>query len=464
MDLEAREIRRQFIHLAWPIVVQNFLFMLMFHIDTAMVGRLDEVSLAATGLIGPVRHTIMAVVMGVCIGTVATVARAVGERNFAKARSYAASAYVVGLVMGLAATIAIQIFSRQITGFFIDDAYVVREASDYLRMTFMFFVFGYFSMIGASIMRAKGDTKTPMIVSGIANILNVGGNYIMIFGKLGFPALGLYGAGISTAMCKVFEGAVITFLVFHRGGSVRLAWSTFRRVSTKRVGELLKVSIPASAEPFFVNTGFLVFTKIVATLGTFAMAANRIAITVEALSFMPSDAFSSACQTLVGHKMGERSPRGIELVVRRALMVSLTVMSTMGLLFLFIPGYLARIFTNDPTIASIAAICLMIGAIEQPFMGFCHIIKGTFQGTGDTRTPIYLGAAGVWVPRLILSYLLALHFKMGLTGIWIATTADWIVRAILYFIVYRRRQAHFYRTLGVKQDIPTPSAGLVQSG
>ncbi|MCX6998902.1 MAG: MATE family efflux transporter [Candidatus Sumerlaeota bacterium] len=453
MDPHAREIRKQFVALVWPLIIQNILYMLMFHIDTAMVGRLNDVALAAMAIVGPINWTIMMVAMGLSIGTVVTVARSVGEKNPVRAATLAATSYMVGLGASVVATIFVLLTCHKITALFINDQRVISEANGYLKIIYVFFFFNYVSMIGGSILQASGDTKTPMVVTGFTNMLNVVGNYLLIYGKGGFPALGLFGAGLSTGICKTVEGTIMTIYLFSPRSKIRLHWSYFRKITKESVRELLKVSIPASTEPFFVNTGFLVFTKIVALLGTTAMAANRVANAIESISYMPGHAFSSACATMVGHKYGERSPKGIELTVRQSLKVSLSVMSGLGVLFLIIPSFLAKIFTNDHKLIALASVCIMIGAAEQPFLASVQILKGAFQGTGDTRRPIIIGAIGVWGPRLIFSYLLGIHFKLGLPGIWIATTTDWFTRACLYFWSYRRKKRHFYEYLK-KPEMP----------
>ena len=437
MGKESREIRKKFIQLVWPVIIQNSLMMLMFNIDTAMIGRLDEASLAAMGIIGPVRWAIMAVMMGIAIGTLATIARSVGANEWDRAERFAATSYFLSLFVGIVTTVAIATFAFRIPAVFIDDPDVVREAGKYLRITFLFFSFTYASMIGSSILRAAGDTRTPMIVSVISNILNIAGNYILIFGKFGFPALGLYGAGLSTGICKCFEGILMTGYIFTRRSVVRLRPSSFRMINRTSIKELLKISIPAGSEPFFVNSGFLVFTKIVAQLGTFAVAANRIALAVESLAFMPGHAFSTTCATLVGQKIGEKSPSGVKKSVKQSLTVSLVTTICIGLVFLVFPHYLCMIFTNDKKIIAMAALCLMIGAAEQPFLGMSQIFKGAFQGSGDTHTPIYLGAIGVWGPRVCLSWFFGLYLGIGLPGIWVATTLDWITRSSLYYWRYR---------------------------
>lgn len=457
MNRHAREIRKQFIHLVWPVIIQNFLHMLMFNIDTAMVGRLNPVALAAMGIVGPVNWTIMMVAMGLSVGTVATVARSWGEKNMEKTVAFAATSYLMGILVSLIVSALVVPLCFKIGGVFIDDSDVIRESGRYLRIIYIFFIFTNISLVTSSILQAAGDTKTPMVINGFCNMLNVLGNYVLIFGKWGFPSLGLFGAGLSTGICKAIEAVLMTIFLFSPLSRIRLRWASFRMVSKKYIRDLLKVSIPASTEPFFVQSGFLVFTKIVAGLGTFAMAANRIALAVESLSFMPGHAFSTACATIVGQKYGERSARGIKLAVRQSMKVSLTVMSAIGASFLIMPGLLSRIFTDDVKLINLASICLMIGAAEQPFIAMVQILKGTFQGTGDTKRPIIYGSIGVWIPRLFLAYFLAIYFKMGLAGIWIATTGDWMVRAALYYLGYKRKLRHLYEVLRGK-PCPAPAA------
>ena len=451
MSAEKEEIRKRFIQLAWPVVIQEILLMIMFDVDTAMVGRLKTAealaAMGAMGIIGPVRWAIMAVIIGIPIGTVATVARSFGEKNEEKATAFAATSYFLTLIVGIITTIVVCVLSSRIPALFINDPEVIRQGAGYLWITFLFFIFTYASMTGASILRAAGDTRSPMIITVFSNILNIFGNWLLIFGKMGFPRLGLFGAGLSTGICKAVEGSLMTLLIFSPLSKVRLKPSSFRLVNRSTIRTLLKISIPASSEPFFVNSGFLVFTKIVASMGTYAVAVNRIALAVESLSYMPGHAFMTTCTTLVGHKVGEGSAKGVKHVVKHSMKVSVSVMSGVGLLFLIFPRLLANIFTNDKEVIATAAMCLMIGAAEQPFMGIVQILKGAFHGSGETKTPVILGAIGVWIPRLFFSYFLAIHLNMGLAGIWIATTIDWITRAGLYIWRFRVHQKKLNLTL-----------------
>ncbi len=443
MDAHPKIIRRKVISLAWPIVIQNFLFTLMIFVDTLMVGRLGEVALAATGIAGPIMWAISSILMAIGIGTVATVSRSVGEKDFNKARIFAATSLVMGIIGGIIVSIPGALFSYRIVGLFIKDTSVIWESGSYIRIIFYSFVFNDISMISSSILRASGDTRTPMKVTILTNCLNVIGNYILIFGKFGMPALGLQGAGLSTAICKVIEGFLLTSHIFSKRSVLRLYTNSFKLISRDSLRTVFKISLPASLEPFLVRTGFLLFTRIVTSMGTLAIAAHRIAVAIESLSFMPGLAFSMACATLVGQKIGERSESGFRQSIKQSLLIAIFVMSSFGLLFLLIPGFLARLFTSEKNLIASAALCLMIGAFEQPFLGASMVFRGAFQGAGDTKTPLYVATLSVWGPRLVLSYLLGLQFGLGLAGIWIATTVDWLCRTILFFWRYNIQKHKF---------------------
>ena len=116
----------------------------------------------------------------------------------------------------------------------------------------------------------------------------------------------------------------------------------------------------------------------------------------------------------------------------------IAVMSCAGLVFLIMPEYLALIFTNDLSLVHVIVICLMISAVEQPFMALADVFKGAFQGAGDTKTPAIVGALSVWIVRVPVAYILAISYGMGLTGIWITTALDWAARTAIFAVIYRR--------------------------
>lgn len=431
-------MRRAVLALVWPVVLQNFFWTLMFFADTAMVGRLGEVGLSAVGIAGPLLWSISVVIMAVAVGTTATVARAIGEGDRTKAQANAATGLLLALLGGIVVTVVAIIYAESLVSFFLDEPAVAIKGAFYFRTVITTIVFSFLGMIAASALRASGDTRTPMIVSVISNILNIAGNYVLIFGKLGFPSFGVLGAGFATALARFFEGAVLLIYLSSARSAVRVRLRSFALVSKETFKRVLKVALPAAAEPLGVHTGFLAFMKIVAYLGTTAYAAHRVAIAVESLGFMAADAFAIVTATIVGQSLGAKKKDLAGMGVREAVKVGLLIMGAAGLLFLTVPGLLARIVTDKPDLISLAVICLMIGAAEQPLMAIAGVFRGVFQGAGDTKIPAIVGGISVWAIRVPVAYLLAVVLRMGLAGIWVTTALDWGFRTLVFLYIYRR--------------------------
>jgi len=434
----SRDMRKTVLSLVWPIIVQNFLITLFFITDTMMVGRLGEVALSAVGIAGPILWSTSMVLMAVGIGTMASVARAVGEGDSKKAEANAATGLLISLVGGIAISILGTVFAGPMVRLFMTETDVVLEGEYYFAIIMAPFALTFLGMVASSILRAAGDTRTPMLVGIVSNCLNIVGNYVLIFGKFGFPEMGLAGAGIATALSRSLSGLLLLIHVFSSRSAVRIRFSGFLLVTKETVWRVVKISIPAAIEPLFVHSGFLMFTKIVAVMGTTAMAAHRVAIGIESLGFMAGDAFYMVAATIVGQSLGANRKDLAEMGTRESMKVGLMVMSLAGVVFLVFPGYLARMFTDDLNLVSLAAMCLMLGAIEQPFMAVADVFKGAFQGAGDTKTPAIVGAISVWSIRVPVAYLLAVVFGLGLAGVWITTALDWALRTVIFFFIYRR--------------------------
>jgi putative MATE family efflux protein len=441
--------RREVLATAWPVVLQQTLRTLMFFVDTAMLGFYGAGALATMNIVGPLVWTVVMVLGAVGVGAVATVARAWGEGDRAKAEGEAATALAAALAIGLVASAAaflaipLGVDALGVRSGGAADARIAADATAYLRMVALTFPLMLFDIAGTSVLRACGDTRTPFLISAAGNLLNVAGNYAFIFGRWGAPEMGVLGSGLATSVAIAGQGVATAAVLFSGRACVRIGTSAFRGIARDSVARLLRVTLPAAAEPLVVQAGFLVFTRFVNALGAEAAAAHRVAITVESLSFMPGAGFSIACAALVGQRLGARDPAGASLRVRESLRLSIAVMGALGILFAAAPALLVKLFVDAGTssgaaLAPLAALCLTIGAFEQPALGTAMTLQGALRGAGDTRSPVVIAAIGVWVTRVPLVYLLTRVIPLGLAGVWITTVVDWCVRAALTAWVYRR--------------------------
>lgn len=434
-------LRLEILRLAWPVVLQNLFRTFMIIVDTAMVGRLGTTALASMSVIGPIGYSMIAVVMALGVGTIATVARAFGEGDPVKREREAATSILVAVVAGLVLVVPAAVLLPRLAGLFEvpGDPGIGHHARQYL----FFFALAIPGLLlenaASAILRGSGDTRTPMLFAIGANLLNVAGNYAFIFGNLGAPRWEVAGSGFSTMICYSLQGVLITAVLFLPGRRQRLTFDSLKKVTRASVARLGRVTGPAIVEPLLLQTGFLIFSKAVTLLGSAPAAAHRAALTVESLSYMPGYGFAVACSALVGQYLGARRPDRAAVAARESVFLSVVLMSFIGLLFVLIPGTLLGLFIpDDPQTAQLGVMCLLIAAFEQPLMGTAMVYAGALRGAGDTRSPLIVGALAIWLVRVPLGWFLAFRLKLGLNGLWLTMIADWGVRSVAFAYIFRR--------------------------
>lgn len=436
-------LRREILHLAWPVVLQNLSRTMMFLVDTFMIGRLGPEAMAAAGIAGPVFHTVTGVLGAVGVAATAVVARAWGEGDRGKQEREAAAALAAAALAGIPLSAAGAWLLPAAAGLFPvpGSPAVGGMAAGFLFWSGLSLFFFALDSAAAGVLRAAGRTRLPMAAALAGNVLNVLLNWIFIYGNLGAPAMGVAGAGLATAASLALQASIETVALALPGSPVRLRPASFRGMTRAALSRFARVALPAAVEPLVLQSGWLVYTRAVTLLGAIPLAAHRAAVTVEALTYMPGYAFAVAGSALVGQALGAGRPDRAEAVIRETSRLATVLMSAIGVVFLVFPAPLVRLFVPEAEeVVGLAALCLAISAFEQPFMATAMALGGGLRGAGDTRSPVAATVVGVWLVRVPLSWALAFPAGLGLTGIWITMIADWAVRT-LYFKVLCRRGA-----------------------
>ena len=433
-------LTRRIIRLAWPVIMEMALHMFVWVFDTAMVGRLSAEALNAVGLGGQIVFTLTAVFSGMGIGAMVLVARYTGAEQRGDAEGVASRALGLGFVIGFLIAGAIGLFSRPLLRFFVKDPLVLGYAVTYMRITSASAAFMVPLNVCSYIMRGAGDTRTPMVIAGIANAINVVGDYVLIFGKFGFPRLEVTGAATATAMGQITGSLIIICLLLHGREGVKVKPALVFRLERDFVKRILKLSIPASMEELMNSGGRVVSSLWIASMGAVSFAANSIAVSAESISFMPGYGFAVAASTLVGQNLGANRKDDAEESAVKSTVMGTLFMTVIGLLFFAFPTIIIAMFTDLPDVMSLAARCIRIGAFEQPFIALSMILAASLRGAGDTRGPFAVVAASNWLVRLPLIYMVVYAWRLEVTYVWIATLIQFVVEtALLAWRFFRRR-------------------------
>lgn len=448
MDRE-REETAQLLALAWPCILENLTTTLVSLVDTAMVGSIGAVATAAVGLCSSPTWLMNGLARSLGVGGTALAARAVGAGDRKLAEHVARQVFRASLCLSLLIFLIMFLGAPVIPALMQARGDVLREASMYLRIVSLSYFVHYSAMVMGALLRGAGDTKTPMIAGVAANVLNVAGNFLLIYPTrtlmlFGRPLtiwgadLGTAGAAIATA---VSMGASGLFLLAHMafGSSrLRIGLSLKEKWDLPLLARVLRIALPAASERVAINGGQIVYAAMIASVGTAEVAAYHITCTIEAIGYMPANGFASAASALVGQKLGAGDPDAAQRAGSRSVKLSLALLTVIGALMAVLCRPLASLFTQDAQVRLICAGLVVLCGALQPFNALSIVTQGALSGAGDTVRPFVYSLVTMWGVRITVSLLLGFVLGFGVYGIYSAMLFDLAVRSAMLLTRFGR--------------------------
>lgn len=436
-----KESRQKVIQIAWPVLLELLLGSLFGMVDMMMLGNIKPTSLSAASIasVGIANQPLfigLSLVQSFNVGGTAIIARYYGMGQLKRLGNVFKHVILLSVIIIIIPMFILTLTQAEgimrILGAGED---VVAIGNDYFRIVHVGFVFQALTMCGSSALRGVGETKAPMKINLFTNGLNVLGNATLIYGLFGFPALGLVGAGISTALSQVIA-FILVFAHFIRGKS-KISIKEKFTFEMKTVKNLIRIGLPASLEQLALRLGIFFFVRIVASLGTVVYAAHQIALSILSLSFNPGQAFGIAASTLVGRSLGEKKPEHAEMYSKSARQMGSIISTLVAVLFFFYGRQIVGLYTNDMEIIENASVALKIIALVQPFQSSQLILSGALRGAGDTVWPLIATVIGVLLIRTQVALFLVNQMELGLAGAWLAVLTDQLIRWALVFFRFR---------------------------
>ena len=430
-----------------PTILEQALQTIVQYVDTAMVGQLGAAASAAVGLTISVTWMINGPFFALGLGILAFISRSLGAECHEDARSASVQSIWIMLFLGVVVGGISLGVSPFLPGWMGADEEIRRPASQYFGIIAAPMIFRSASIIFASVLRSSGDSKSPMAVNILMNIVNIVLNFLFIWPtkiyviagisiKIWGAGMGVTGSATATAIAYVVGGTLM-FLQVLRNPAV-----TPRGMPMKLEPRILKscfqIGLPLLAERAIVNFGQIVFTSMVAGLGTIATAAHSIALTAEEAVYVPGYGIQAAVSTLAGNSLGRKRESEFRLTRNAALAVAVPIMTSMALLIFLFPEFIVSIFTSDSAVITLGAQMLRIIAVSEPLFAVFIVMEGLFQGLGDTKAPFIYSSACMWLVRVLLTYVFVCHLHYGLAAAWLCMVADNVTRCGLLVLRYRR--------------------------
>lgn len=433
--------------LAWPTMLEQLMQTAVQYIDTAMVGSLGTQATAAVGSTTTVNWLVNSTIGALSVGFLTFIARAYGSNDKKTASRVCSQAVLAVLTSGIFFMVVTLALSGVIPKWMKVDASIQDLASLYFFIIYLPMLPRAATIIFGTVLRAAGDTKTPMRVGIGVNVINIVLNFLLIFpsrnlqiGDLTFTLpgadLGVIGAAVASAVAFTFGGLYISIVLW----SHPLISPKGERLKPDMqiLKPCMKVAVPNMLQRFGTSLGYVAFASMVNSLGEVSTAAHTIANTVESAFYIPGYGMQTAAATLAGNALGAKDHQKMKNLTAVIIRIEVFLMLLSGsLLFLFAPNMMT-LFTKDSAVIALGATVLRMVAVSEPFYGVSIIIEGIMQGVGETVTPFKFNILGMWGIRIVGTFICTQFLHLGLVSAWACMITHNLLLFVLFVIYYAR--------------------------
>lgn len=425
-----------------PIIAEMTLYNLMIVFDMMMIGNYGgNKCLTAVGLSNGVIFTLCDVFIsvGLAVSLTSLIARSIGSRYHKSAQQYC----ICGLFLGIIISFLISYFmfhkSEKIL-------YMAGARGDILKIANIFnktmAISIFFKMnteIINSILRGYKNTKIPFFTAVIISSCKILLDFIFIF-CIGKKGLGVFGAALASILSQII-GFIFSFIYMldklKSHGNINL----FKLLKIDKIKDILNMYIPASLEEATFSISRLLCAFMIIKIGSISFSANEIANTIETVSIIPSEALGVSTTTLVGIKIGEKNYKDAKKYSNRSLFFAFSISLIFSLIFIFMPNLLVGFFVGNKErkVIKLATLCLLVGAIEQPFIAASTVVEGVLKGIGDAKTPFIITVISSWCIRVPLFYYYIYKLKYSVVYVWWITAFQWFIDFLLMKIILNKK-------------------------
>lgn len=427
--------------LSLPAIIEQIMITMVQYVDTAMVGSLGSTATAAVGVTASTTWLINGIMTAASVGFSVQVAQLVGAKEHKSAKRVVAQSIKFTAIFGcIIGAIAFSI-SPYLPLWFGAEEELAFLATSYFRIIALSVPFNLCSLMLGGAIRCSGDTKTPMFLNLMINVLNVLFNFLFIyptrqislfgleFTMIG-AGMGVAGAALGSTLALVLISISFIIVLFKKESPIKIEKETSFKFSPECLKTALRIGLPVAFERGLLCVAQITITTVITALGTVAIAANYVAVTAESLSYMPAYGIATAGTTMVGQSIGAKRYDLAKRFSRITTYLGIAIMTFGGFLLYVLAPNLIGIFSSEVEVITLGTEIIRIVAFAQPFFAMAIVITGVLRGAGDTKAPFVISLITMWGVRITLAFLLST--TMGLVGVWIAMAVELFVRGILF--------------------------------
>ncbi len=430
-------IRRAIFLLSVPMILEMVMESLFAVVDIFFVGKVSTTAVATVGLTESVLTIIYSVAIGLSMATTALVARRVGEKNHHKAGDAAFQAIALAVIISLVIGIGGAVFARDILRLMGGEPQLVEDGFLYTRIMFLSNTSIMLLFLINGIFRGAGNASLAMRSLWLANGLNIVLDPIFIFGLGPIPEFGVAGAAIATTIGRTVGVLFQLYYLLNGKTIVKIGWDNVV-IRAKTLLNLLKLASEGISQFLVESASWIFLVRIISLFGSEALAGYTIAIRIIIFSILPSWGLSNAAATLVGQNLGAGQPLRAEKSVWKTAYYNFLFLTVLSLIFYFGARQFVGIFSDDPKVIQTGVESLRIICLGYVFLSYGMVLAQSFNGAGDTRTPLLINICCYWLVQIPLAYGLAVWLDIGPQGVYIAIAIAFSLAAVVSVVLFQR--------------------------
>lgn len=426
-----RGIKRQLASLAVPIFIETFLIMMLGAVDTIMLSRHSDVSVAAVGVVNQIVMLCFLIFEVINLGTSVLCSQYLGAGLEDRLVRVVGVALAINLLTGCLVSAVLFFGAREILTAMGLSGEMMPEGLAYMRIVGGFAFVQALAMTVSATLRACNKAVYPMAVVAIVNVLNIFGNYALIFGKFGLPALGVEGAAISTATGRTLA-MIMLFVIMFRTTIPVIKPSLFKPFPFKEVKNLLKIGIPSAGEQLSYSSSQVVITYFINMLGVEALATRTYTVNIVMFGYLFCIAVSQGGAICIGHLIGRGKVMGTYLLGRFVMRISVIVSVSLSILIAALGNVIFHALTADAVIIKMGTTILIIDIVLELGRAINIFATNALRATGDVNFPFYVGLVVQWSVAVAAGYMLGIVAGLGIYGMWAMFTLDENIRGFIF--------------------------------
>ncbi|WP_097015409.1 MATE family efflux transporter [Anaerocolumna aminovalerica] len=432
---------RKIVAITIPIAIQNFLNTTLNFIDTLMIGTLGETTIAAVGLANKVFFVFSLLLFGICSGSGVLTAQYWGKREGENIRKVLGISLILAILASLIFTIPGIIIPNGVMTILTNSDEAIRIGAVYLAIVAISYPFTAITNAYVTLLRGVNQVLIPVVISTIAILTNVVLNYILIFGKFGFPELGVAGAAIATLIARIVETSSLLIIVYIKKGPAAAKISEMLNFNRNFLGKFFHTVSPVIINEFMWGLGVTMYALVYGRMGDASMAAVTVSQTVEQIMQVIFISISGATAVILGNELGANKLEDADNHAKNFIFIQITLSILVGILFFFIRDPIISLFYVSDEVAGYIRLCFLVYILYMPFKMFNTMnVVGILRSGGDTKAALFIDVSGVWFIGIPMAVIGGLLLHLPIFVVYALVFMEEIYKSILGIIRYRKKK------------------------